>query len=259
MDTRILNTIIYRDKVFRKLEDKDKFIVLFLLTNEFLECIPIVEIGLDLLAFNCSTNEQYMKKLLPKLEYFEIFYIDGFLMIGDKFTYSNYKGGKTAKKKIKLIEDLPIHIRRYIDAEDNIGQLLVNDCSIIEHINHKSETINHKSETINSEKKSEKIEVVSKENLTLVKIVAFYNQVFGKNITETTGFEENFMYWIQRHPEEKIGKAIVNARKDKFWKDKMSLQILFRKKNPRGERVDYIEDLANRGDESVNGGNIAFN
>jgi hypothetical protein len=80
----------------------------------------------------------------------------------------------------------------------------------------------------------------------LRKIIEIYNQIFNKNITSTKGFEKNYEYWKEIHNIEKVKMALENARKDRFWKDKMTLSILFRKKNPNGEFVDYIEDLSNR-------------
>ena len=161
MQTRIINTKIYRDRKFRQLSDKDKFIVIFLLTNEYLEALPIVEIELGLLAFHVTTTEKYLESLIKeKLSYFQVYYMGGFLIIGGLFTYSNYNGGKTKKKKEQLYNELPDDMKEYVDIEGNIAQsllnALLNDCSTIEHINHKSETINHKSETINREKRKEK-------------------------------------------------------------------------------------------------------
>jgi hypothetical protein len=77
-------------------------------------------------------------------------------------------------------------------------------------------------------------------------IVGTYNQRFNKNLTSTKGFEKNYIYWKDIHSTKKILKAVENASKDKFWKDKMTLTILFRKKNSNGEAVDYIEDLSSR-------------
>ncbi|KUK77200.1 MAG: Uncharacterized protein XD93_0481 [candidate division WS6 bacterium 34_10] len=84
------------------------------------------------------------------------------------------------------------------------------------------------------------------EEVQLKEIVSFYNELFDKNISSTKGFEKNYDFWKEIHGIEKIRKALENARKDKFWKDKMTLTILFRRKNPNGEPVDYIEDLSNR-------------
>lgn len=52
-------------------------------------------------------------------------------------------------------------------------------------------------------------------------------------------------------------KAIDAARQDNFWKDKLTLTILFRRKSPQGEDVDYIEDISNRQTQG-GGGHLAL-
>jgi hypothetical protein len=148
MKTRIINTELYRDKNFRSLSHKDRFVLIFLLTNEYLEALPVVAIDLELLAFHTSVTEQYLSDLIPKLSYFQLFYIDGFLIVGDLFTYANYRGGKTDNRKNELYEKLPDNIKDYVNLEGVIAQSLLNHCSIVEHIKHKPEIINHKSENI---------------------------------------------------------------------------------------------------------------
>lgn len=83
-------------------------------------------------------------------------------------------------------------------------------------------------------------------NMELQEVVSYYNQVYMKNVQSIKPLENNFSYWRKTHTLEKIRLAISNGRLDKFWKDKLTLTILFRKKNPQGENVDYIEDLSNR-------------
>lgn len=80
----------------------------------------------------------------------------------------------------------------------------------------------------------------------LSQITNLYNQTFQKQVTSTKGFEKNYGYWKDIHSLDKIKQAIVAGRADKFWRDKLTLTILFRRKNPRGEDVDLIEDLTGR-------------
>lgn len=77
-------------------------------------------------------------------------------------------------------------------------------------------------------------------------ILEVYNKLFNKSTTSVRGFEKNYLYWKDTYPLETIIKAIENASVDKFWKDKMTLTILFRQKNTNGEPVDYIGDLSSR-------------
>lgn len=95
--------------------------------------------------------------------------------------------------------------------------------------------------------KQVKTELLSEEARTdLEAIVTFFNRTFKKSVSSTKAFEKNYATWREIHPLEKIKKAISNGYNDSFWKDKLTLAVLFRQKNPRGEDVDYIEDLSNR-------------
>jgi hypothetical protein len=107
-----------------------------------------------------------------------------------------------------------------------------------------TEITNKEKEKINKkEKPTTEIEAVPTE---IDDLLSFYNQLFQKSVRSTKGFEQNYWHWRQFHTIGKIEQALVNARKDKFWRDKMTLTILFRKKNQNGESVDYIEDLSSR-------------
>lgn len=211
METRIIRTRLYRDREFRKLSHRDKFVVLFLLTNEFLEAIPAVEIGLDFLAFHASVTEKYLKDLLPTLEYFQIFYRDGFLIVGDLFTYSNYKGGKTDEKRERLFKELPQSVKKLVNIEGEIAQSLLNDCSTIAHINHKPETINHKTKAIN----------LKKDVFGFEDYVKGINKILGRNFsfvkgTNTKARRQFKARLKEGYTEEHFEVAVCNAKVDKF-------------------------------------------
>ena len=86
----------------------------------------------------------------------------------------------------------------------------------------------------------------------------FYNSLFRKNIKSTKGFERNFQKWREIHDLDKIKYALEVASTDRFWKDKMTLTILFRQKNPNGEDVDYIEELSAKSPTQATSGDIAI-
>lgn len=113
-----------------------------------------------------------------------------------------------------------------------------------------------KTNTKETNTKESEVEILNNVNVELREVVDYYNLIFDKNIKSTKAFEKNFRMWREVHDIEKIKTAIQKASVDKFWKDKMTLTILFRQKNTNGENVDYIEDLFNRNDTYQ--GNIAI-
>jgi len=125
--------------------------------------------------------------------------------------------------------------------------------SDVQKMNGNNNNINNNNKNLLKEKKKiykrkkENINLQEKENSEIQEIVDFYNLVFNKKIKSLISFQKNFLFWRQTYTIEEIKQAIKNARMDKFWGDKLTLTILFRQKNPRGEAVDFIQDFLNAG------------
>lgn len=99
---------------------------------------------------------------------------------------------------------------------------------------------NHQQATNN---KQELKNIRSKENI-YIEIISFFNEVMGKKLKVVD--EKAVDYWTKLYSLEEIKQAIERIPGDPFWKDKMDLTLLFRRKNPQGEAVDYIGQLINR-------------
>jgi hypothetical protein len=80
---------------------------------------------------------------------------------------------------------------------------------------------------------------------TAKEILKHYNEVNKTSYTSISSFQDNLNYWLKTYSIEDIRKAISVIPNHSFWKDKMKLSTLFRKKNPNREDVDYIGDLLN--------------
>ena len=75
-------------------------------------------------------------------------------------------------------------------------------------------------------------------------IILHFNETTGRKARKVD--ERAVDYWLGFYSLEEIKSAILKISGDEFWKDKMDLTILFRRKNPQGEAVDYISQLLNR-------------
>lgn len=76
-------------------------------------------------------------------------------------------------------------------------------------------------------------------------VLNYWNEKYNTKFKSIAGIKDNVGVWLTYHSLEDFKKAIDNIVLSKFWKDKMTPTILFRRKNPRGEAVDYIEELIN--------------
>jgi len=229
METRILGTGIWTDPKFRELDDKEARITLFLLSNDRIPTLPCYQIGLDEVAFYCGTTVQKVTETIPKLTYFGIYYKFGYFILSDKFTRARYTGGKTEESRKRLWESYPEQIREFVDIEGCIDQRLGNDCPTVGSINHKSEIIN---------KKEKNIELA--EN-----VLKWFNKAMETNYTSYAGFKDNLDFWSEIYSEEDIKKALLVLRSGNWWAKNPTPALLFRRKSPKGEAVDYIGELLN--------------
>jgi hypothetical protein len=74
-------------------------------------------------------------------------------------------------------------------------------------------------------------------------IIKAFNLYLGTKFKSSDGFKPNLEYWLNTYEPKEIEQAISNIKFDKFWKDKMTPTMMFRRKNPQGEPVDYISQL----------------
>jgi hypothetical protein len=75
-------------------------------------------------------------------------------------------------------------------------------------------------------------------------IIIHHNGEYPKSIERSyKSWIKNFEYWRETYSLIEIKNAITNIRQDEYWRDKMTLTILFRKRNRSGEDVDYINML----------------
>lgn len=75
------------------------------------------------------------------------------------------------------------------------------------------------------------------------KVLEQYNKVFRKSLLSSVSFEKNLSFWLQHYSIEEILKAIALAPRHRFWADKLTPEILFRRKGTNGEDTDRISEM----------------
>lgn len=251
MKTRILHTKFYQDSYILTLLAKERFLFLYLITNERVEKTGAYEVPLLIIQLETGLTENEILKGIEKFQSSDkIYYVDNYIVIKNILKYQNYSKGsaKQIESFNKEYESLPNSVKAIIDNDTElVNNQLPTSYKLV--INNKEEIINNKTRII-KKKKVEDFETPNPEDVNLKNIINYYNEVFNKNIVSDKGFIDNYRDWVKVHDVNKIRMAILNARKDSFWKDKLTLSILFRKKNQRNEAVDYIEELSSKGTET---------
>lgn len=79
-------------------------------------------------------------------------------------------------------------------------------------------------------------------------VIHKYNEVWGKSLKDVSAevLHTNLKHWLTRYTEQQILEALTNSARDSFWGNKMTPEILLRRKNPRGEDVDRIGQFINQ-------------
>lgn len=243
MKTRIIHTKFWVDSYIQKLKPTEKLLFVFLLSNEHVNMVGAYEMNTGYMQYCTGINASDIETSLQKFQQDnKIIFLDDYVILLNHLKYQDYSKGSERQKKAFEREKslLPDRIVDLVDRREDLtsSELVSNQSLTI----HKSKNINHKSKN----KKQKEAEILKKEDLELKEIVDLYNEIFEKSISSTKAFKSNFKKWREIHDLDKIKVAIQKARLDDFWGDKMSLAILFRQKNTRGEDVDYIEELYNK-------------
>lgn len=110
-----------------------------------------------------------------------------------------------------------------------------------------NETIDniYKANEVNNKEKENNIKEKESFKKSTDEIISFFNQVHGTRF-KTAGNEKNIKHWLSIYTPEEIKQAIDLIQAHPFWKGKMTPTILFRRKNPSGQDVDYIGQLLNQ-------------
>jgi len=95
----------------------------------------------------------------------------------------------------------------------------------------------------NNNDKNEKNE--KKDIYIAEQFLEFWNTTFNTKYSSADALVGNLTYWLSQYTLEQIQQAARNINAHDYWKDRMTPTILLRRKNPRGEAVDYIGELLN--------------
>jgi len=133
------------------------------------------------------------------------------------------------------------------------GKISLNDTNmilvskdLILAINKKQEIRNNKSNNINDNNNDTKSKKKETNNELTINdkakwVLETFNEVFGKKLKSHVALTTNLQFWLESgYTANDIKNAIKIAKYDEYWRDKLTPVILLRRKNTRGEDVDYI-------------------
>lgn len=233
MKTRIIYTKFYQDSYILSLAPTERFLFLYLISNSHIGLSEYYEASKIIISFETGLNNSQIESTMDKFQKDKKFSFCGdWIKIINYQKYNNYVGSKNEIARENEVSLINVDIKEKLDRV-SIGYPYPMDTSI----NHKSEIINKKSET-KEEKVDKKIEEAEK-------ILKGYNKYFSKSFKSVKVWYDNYLYWRGIYSYKEIAQAIINAKEDPWWRDKLTLEKLFRTRNKNGE-CDYIGDLLNK-------------
>ena len=124
--SRPVNTTIWLDKKFRKdLENWERYVFLYILTNSHLEQVGIYELDIDTIVFETQLKADEIIRALKKLEDVGLIFYDYEtceIAIKNYLKYSLLKGGSPAEKCFlnlgKKVKSKKLLIQMYNNAKD---------------------------------------------------------------------------------------------------------------------------------------------
>jgi len=252
MKTRIIYPQLWLDTDFAECSVEAQLLCMFLVSNPYIGLSRYSRISDRQITFHTNIAGKALEKAKQELQSMKWFFFEGeWIYHNHSIAYVDYEGrDRVMESKGDEINKVPEEIKEVFNG-------LITGFKPV--LNHKPKTLNLKQETkgecegkpdeatLQIPKSSGKAASESDEAAAdpALKVLEQYNQTFGKSVKSARAIRANLSYWLEEYSLEQILEAIRKAPKHQFFKDKLTPQLLLRRKNQRGEDVDYISDLLN--------------
>lgn len=255
MKTRIFQTRFYKDKEVLKLSLEAQHLFMYLLTCEHINICGIFELPDPYIILESKLTQEQLDKAKKELQDMnKVIFEDSWVFVVNARKNNNYeKSEDNMKCLVKELLRVPKNVMATFDKYnpyESIDTTVDTTVKGTPYSNYKQETINNKSKTRTKKQEKGKKEVSNTKPQDRMYqeaeiILSGYNTYFNKKFKNIDVWFKNFVFWRKTYSLEEIQDAILNAKKDSWWKDKLTLEKLFRTKNKNGE-CDYIGELLNK-------------
>lgn len=272
MKTRIVYPKLWNDVEFAELKPTSKLLFCYLINNERLGLSRYSRITDRQIAFDTGLGGEQLQTAKAEIDRLGwCFFYGEWIYHNHDAAYVDYsRNSYTDAAKQKEIDAVPADVQEtfkqrlnlvqtpkenddikkdgYIEAKglnprlNNVQTTFkprLNRNKKLEIINNNNinNNINNNNNNINTGDEKNEMTIEAKAQW----VIDCYNEVFGKNLKSYVAIVDNLTYWLSAgYTSLDIKKAIQIARYDEYWGDKLNPVILLRRKNTRGEDVDYI-------------------
>lgn len=97
--------------------------------------------------------------------------------------------------------------------------------------------------TTNKEKEDKEKSFNEELNNELINLCMTSKQLLGKSFKNIKAITPNYRFWREQYSADEILEALRKSKYSEFWRDKMTVEILLRQKDTKGNAVDRIGEF----------------
>lgn len=227
MKSRAIQTRFWDDEIITELSQYAKYLYIYLLTCQYINVSGAFQLADKKIIFETGlTEKQFLEAKKELISVNKVKFQGGWIFVINAQKNNNYIKIPSNQKTFKdEWNKIPEKIKTYFQSDKSLPVLDQSLTSNGLNINNKQYNIN-----------TNNIINISKE------LLEFYNKEFNKNLRTVT-FEKNLEHWLKVFTIKEIKEALINAKQNDFWSDKITPEKLLRTKSTKGENVCYIQDL----------------
>lgn len=246
MKQRSVSSIFWDKRIEHNYSVTTSYVYLYLITCKHIGLTPYYFLPEGFIAIETGLDPKEVKKALADLqERRQVFFYNNWVYIPNANEHNSFNTSPKTNKAYeaqlaKVPADVMEHFNKVITQEDRVSIGYTDPTVSGIDTRNNSNSNNNRNSNMGEYERGDSL-IQSQAKAVLDK----WNEVHKTNFTAITSIESNLAKWLKVYTLDQILAGIAVAKVHHFWKDKLNPTIYLRKKNPRGEDVDYIGEMLN--------------
>jgi hypothetical protein len=246
MKQRSVSSIFWDKRIEHNYSVNTSYLYLYLITCKHIGLTPYFFLPDGFIPIETGLTQEAIKKCKADLEERgQVYFYNNWVYIPNANEHNSFNtSGKTMVAYEAQLAKVPQEVIGYFDKVNTVSDRV--SIGYTDPILSGMDTRSNSNSSNNSNSNrgivkggDNKIQAEAK------RVLDKWNEVYSTNFTATTSIETNLAKWLQVYTIEQILEGIPTTKLHHFWRDKLNPTIYLRKKNPRGEDVDYISEMLN--------------
>lgn len=269
MKSRAIKSLFWVKRLEHDYSVEASYLYLYLLTCDHIELTPYFLLVEQYIELESGLKPEQIAKAKAELtQKGQVYFYRNWVFILNADEHNEYaRSPKTRKAYEKQLARVPSDVMDYFNAikcgkdedkpEIEKGKESVDNDTVSIGYRYGSDTHNTNTNT-NTNNNNLSSKTLDKKNIPTKSerakaelteaanmLIGAYNEAFNKKLKTGVALISNLEYWLTMYDLSEIMEAMKKSRAHHFWGDKMTPEILLRRKNPQGENVDRIGEMLN--------------